>query len=155
MEEGVLSANHQPHQVPTLSIHDHNQLNTNHAHLAPPDHHLHITTSTPLSPLSGIDRRDLQTHMFLLPPVSVSPATALTSLRDCLSVPAPAPYSCKRATTSHLEPDKSIRPLPASFYSCSAAISLNSINLLHLTTFSPSGLPLLCDTVIYLLYNSK
>ncbi len=74
-----------------------------------------------------------------------SPATALTSLCDRLSVPAPAPYSCKRATTSYLEPDKSIRPLPASCYSCSAAISLNSINLLLLTTFSPSGLPLLWD----------
>ncbi len=74
----------------------------------------------------------------------------LTSLRDRLSVPAPAPYSCKRATTSHLEPDKSIRPLPASCYSCSAAISLNSINLLLLTTFSPSGLPLLCDMCSFL-----
>ncbi len=141
-----MSAKHQPRQVLTLSIHDHNQLNTNHAHLAPPDHHLHITTSTPHSPLSGNDHRDLQTHLFLLPPVSVSPVTALTSLRDRLSVPAPALYSCKRATTSHLEPDKSIRPLPASCYSCSAAISLNSINLLLFTTFSPSGLPLLCDT---------
>ncbi len=147
MEEGVLSANHQPRQVPTLSIHNHNHLNTNHAHLAPPDRHLHITTSTPHSPLSGNDRRDVQTHLFLLPPVSLSPATALTSLRDRLSVPAPAPYSCKRATTSHLEPDKSIRPLPASCYSCSAAISLNSINLLLLTTFSLSGLPLLCDSM--------
>ncbi len=74
----------------------------------------------------------------------------LASLRDRLSVPAPAPYSCKRATTSHLEPDKSIRPLPASCYSCSAAISLNSINLLLLTTFSPSGLPLLCDMCSFL-----
>ncbi len=94
---------------------------------------------------TGNDRRDLQTHLFLLPPVSVSPATALISLRDRLSVPAPALYSCKRATTSHLEPDKSIRPLPAFCYSCSAAISYNSINLLLLTTFSPSGLSLLCD----------
>ncbi len=56
-----LSVKHQPCQVPTLSMHDHNHLNTNHANLAPPGHHLHITTSTPHSPLSGNDRRDLQT----------------------------------------------------------------------------------------------
>ncbi len=116
-----------------------------------------VAQSAPFRRPEGNDRRDLQTHLFLLPPVSMSPATALISLRDRLSVPAPAPYSCKRATTSHLEPDKSIRPLPASCYSCSAAISLKSINLLLLTTFSLSGLPLLCDNmyIFYLLIIKK
>ncbi len=33
MEEGVLSENHWPRQVPTLSQHDHTHLNPNHAHL--------------------------------------------------------------------------------------------------------------------------
>ncbi len=67
----LVSENHQPRQVPTLSQHDHTHLNSNHAHLVPPNQDLHITTITCHSPLSGLDRHNLRTPLSLLVPVIV------------------------------------------------------------------------------------
>ncbi len=94
-----MSENHQPHQVSTLSQHDHIHLNSNHANLASPNQDLHITTVPCHSPLSCLGHHDHRTHLLLLP--SPTPILILNS--------------CKRDTAGHI---RKIRPLNCSMLPC-------------------------------------
>ncbi len=121
--------------VPTLSQHDHNHLNSNHAHLVPPNHYLHIPTSTYHSPLSGLDRHDLQTHLHLLLLVSV----IAHLLRSLFLTPARESQS---VIFNQLSPSDCFILLASA---AQQTPSLSSIKLPLFTSFSSCGLPLYFD----------
>ncbi len=136
MEEGVLSENHQSRQVPTLSQHDHNHLNSNHAHLVPSNHNLHVTTITCHSPLSGLDLHDLRTHLLLLLQVSVIAHLLRSPFRTPASESQPVILYQISPSDCFMLPATAAPQLP----------SLGSMNLPLSTSFSSCGLPLYCDT---------
>ncbi len=136
VEEGVLSENHQSRQVPTLSQHDHNHLNSNHAHLVPSNHNLHVTTITCHSPLSGLDLHDLRTHLLLLLQVSVIAHLLRSPFRTPASESQPVILYQISPSDCFMLPATAAPQLP----------SLGSMNLPLSTSFSSCGLPLYCDT---------
>ncbi len=133
--ECCLSENHQPRQVPTLSQHDHNHLNSNHAHLVPPNHNLHITTITCQSPLSGLDRHNLRTHLLLQLQVSVIAHLLRSPFRTPARESQPVIFYQISPSDCYMLPATAAPQLP----------SLGSINLPLLTSFSSCGLHLYCD----------
>ncbi len=132
MEEGVLSGNHQPRQVPTLSQHDHTHLNSNHAHLVRHNQDLHITTVSCHTPLSGLDRHDPRTHLSLLLLVPVIVHQLRSPFRTPVRERQPGIFS-------PISPSNCSMP---TCYRCSAASfsQLNKYNLINLIllVWSPS-----------------